>query len=170
MVKDNADFLLRFALGKINDIDLAKDLVQDTFVSALTNIQQFNHQSKISTWLISILNRKIIDYWRKAETKYTDPISSFFDQNDSSRHWLESKMGSDDDSNYLSQISKQESISELEECIDTLPPKWSSIMSSKYFQSKDSELICNEFNITSSNLWVIVHRAKLLLRECLQNK
>lgn len=170
MVRENADFLLKFALTKINDIDLAKDMVQDTFVSALTNISKFNQESKLSTWLISILNRKIIDYWRKADTKYTDPISSFFDQHDAASHFLASKMGSTEGTDYLSEKCREEEIEELEECISILPKKWAGIITSKYFQTKDSEVICNDFDISSSNLWVIVHRAKLLLRECLQSK
>ena len=78
LVDDHSDYLLAFALTKLSDIEVAKDLVQDTFVAALTKLDTFEKRSKIRTWLTSILNRKIIDYWRKAETRYTDPVSSFF--------------------------------------------------------------------------------------------
>ena len=78
LVEEHSDYLLNFAMSKLRDIDLSKDLVQDTFLSAITKIDTFENRSNIRTWLTSILNRKIIDHWRKAETRYTDPISSFF--------------------------------------------------------------------------------------------
>ena len=170
LVDEHSDYLLSFAMSKLSDIDLAKDLVQDTFVSALTKLDSFEHRSKLRTWLTSILNRKIIDHWRKAETKYTDPISSFFDQNDKSRHWLLEKHGDGSISNIEDVLTEEETMLELGNCLKALPEKWSGIIASKYLDEKDSEQICNDFEITPSNLWVIVHRAKLLLRDCLQTK
>ena len=170
MIDDHSDYLLSFAMSKLNDIDLAKDLVQDTFVSALTKLHTFEQRSKLRTWLTSILNRKIIDHWRKAETRYTDPISSFFDQNDESRHWILEKTGDSNIKNIDEEIDETETLSELSNCLDTLPEKWRGIVASKYLDEKESEQICNDFDITSSNLWVIMHRAKLLLRDCLKTK
>lgn len=59
---------------------------------------------------------------------------------------------------------------ELADCLSKLPNKWKGVVSSKYLEEKDSEEICKDFDITSSNLWVIIHRAKLVLRDCLQTK
>lgn len=67
-------------------------------------------------------------------------------------------------------IEKEETLIELAECLDKLPGQWKGIMSSKYLEEKESEQICNDFDITPSNLWVIIHRAKLLMRDCLQTK
>ena len=171
LVENHGDYLLSFAMSKLRDLDLAKDLVQDTFVSALTKLDSFEKRSKLRTWLTSILNRKIIDHWRKAETRYTDPISNFFDQNDDQRHWLLDKRGGDTGVRNIEQeLSHEESMQELKECLDTLPEKWNGIVSSKYLEENESEQICNDFDITPSNLWVIIHRTKLLLRDCLQNK
>jgi len=170
LVEDHSDYLLSFAMSKIRDIDLAKDLVQDTFISALTKLDTFEHRSKIRTWLTSILNRKIIDYWRKAETRYTDPISSFFDQDDPDKHWILNKTSNSNFETIVDQISQEETMDELKACLDTLPEKWRGIVASKYLEEKESEQICNDFDVTSSNLWVIIHRTKLLLRDCLKNK
>ncbi len=169
LVDEHSDYLLSFAMSKLRDLELAKDLVQDTFVSALSKLETFEHRSKIRTWLTSILNRKIIDHWRKAETRYTDPISQFFDPETGGRHWIIDK-NKPDVSTIEDQITREETIRELQECMDKLPEKWNGILSSKYLEEKESEEICNEFNITSSNLWVIIHRTKLLLRDCLENK
>lgn len=170
LVDDHSDYLLSFAMSKLKDIDLAKDLVQDTLVSAITKLDTFEKRSKLRTWLTSILNRKIIDHWRKAETRYTDPVSSFFDQDGKKGHWLESKSSNKTLETIEDQISKEETHMELADCLSKLPNKWKGVVSSKYLEEKDSEEICKDFDITSSNLWVIIHRAKLVLRDCLQTK
>lgn len=171
LVEDHSDYLLSFAMSKLKDLDLAKDLVQDTFISAITKLETFEHRSKLRTWLTSILNRKIIDYWRKAETRYSDPISSFFAQDGKQPgHWLESKGSMKTLETIEDQISKEETMIELSECLDKLPEKWRGVVASKYLEETDSEEICKDFDITSSNLWVIIHRAKLVLRDCLQAK
>lgn len=134
-------------MSKINDIDLAKDFVQDTFISAITKLDIFEQRSTIRTWLTSILNRKIIDYWRKAETKYTDPVSSFFQSDTNKTHWLTEKhLGSEP--SVSEKMEKEETLTELSECLETLPIQWKGIMASKYLDEKESEQICNDFAIT----------------------
>jgi RNA polymerase sigma-70 factor (ECF subfamily) len=172
MVDEHSDYLLSFAMSKIQDIDLSKDLVQDTFVSALTNLDTFEHRSKLRTWLTSILNRKIIDHWRKAETRYTDPASHFFSQEEGkgNGHWLENSGNQQTLETIEDLITKGETIEELNDCLEKLPKRWRGVVSSKYLKESDSENICTDYDITPSNLWVIIHRAKLVLRDCLQTK
>lgn len=170
LVDDHSDYLLSFAMSKLKDLDLAKDLVQDTLVSAITKLDTFEHRSKLRTWLTSILNRKIIDHWRKAETRYTDPVSSFFQQDGNEGNWLESQGKNRTLQTIEDQISEEETNMELSDCLDKLPIKWKGVVASKYLEEKDSDEICKDFEITPSNLWVIIHRAKLVLRDCLQNK
>jgi RNA polymerase sigma factor (sigma-70 family) len=170
LVEEHSDYLLSFAMSKLKDLELAKDLVQDTFVSAITKLDTFEQRSKLRTWLTSILNRKIIDHWRKAETRFTDPVSSFFSQDKKQGHWLESKGNNKSLETIEDVISKEETNQELVECLEKLPEKWKGIVASKYLEEKESDEICKDFDITSSNLWVIIHRAKLVLRDCLLTK
>lgn len=170
LVELHSDYLLSFAIAKLGDIELSKDLVQDTFISAITKLDTFEGRSNIRTWLTSILNRKIIDYWRKAETRFSDPVSSFFDQNRRNHHWYDTQMNVSDLSTIESKIINNETYQELYDCIDSLPIQWKGILSAKYLAESPSDEICKEFSITPSNLWVIVHRAKLLLRDCLKSK
>lgn len=167
LVEEQSDYLLSFAMSKLQDLELAKDLVQDTFVSAITKLDSFENRSNIRTWLTSILNRKIIDHWRKAETRYTDPVSSYFDQEGKAKHWLMDKKNSASVESVVDQITKEEATMELYNCIEKLPPKWRGVIASKYLDEKVSDDICKDMEITPSNLWVIIHRAKLLLRDCL---
>ena len=171
LVTEHSDYLLSFAMSKLQNPELSKDLVQDTFISALVKMDTFEHRSSVRTWLTSILNRKIIDHWRKAETRYTDPVSHFFAQDgDQKGHWLENTKNQATTETIHDYMEREESIRELGECIDTLPDRWKGIVSSKYFEEKESEEICKDYGVTSSNLWVIIHRAKLVLRDCLQTK
>lgn len=167
LVEEQSDYLLSFAMSKLQDLELAKDLVQDTFVSAITKLDTFENKSTIRTWLTSILNRKIIDHWRKAETRYTDPVSSFFDQEGKYKQWIFDRAQTNSLETVVDKISQEETTLELYNCIEKLPGKWRGVIASKYLEEKVSEDICKEMGITPSNLWVIIHRAKLLLRDCL---
>lgn len=169
LVEEHGNYLLSFAMMKLGDLELAKDLVQDTFVSALTKLETFENRSTVRTWLTSILNRKIIDHWRKAETRYMDPASRFFSE-EKKGHWIMESDRNADLETIEKKIITEERYQELRDCIGILPNKWKGVLVSKYFDEKDSEEICKELNITPSNLWVISHRAKLLLRECLEKK
>lgn len=170
LVNEQGDYLLSFAMSKVRDLELAKDLVQDTFLSALNNLDTFEKRSKVRTWLTSILNRKIIDHWRKAETRYTDPASDFFDQNDAHKHWILDKAQGASLQNIERSIESAETLQQLNECLDALPEKWKAIVTSKYLEEKESDIICKDLEVSSSNLWVIIHRAKLVLRDCLKSK
>jgi RNA polymerase sigma-70 factor (ECF subfamily) len=77
-VNEHSDYLFNFAMKKINDKDLALDLIQDTFVAAINGLDGFKGNSAPQTWLVSILNRKIIDHWRKEISRKTNVASHFF--------------------------------------------------------------------------------------------
>ena len=62
-IDEYSDMLYNFSITRVNDHELARDLVQDTFVSALKGLESFKGKSTVKTWLFSILKRKIIDHW-----------------------------------------------------------------------------------------------------------
>lgn len=169
-VDEYADMLFNFAVVRVSDSDLAKDLVQDTFVSALKGIDKFQGKSTVKTWLFSILKRKIIDHWRKQESRKTKPMSFFATDGMMKGKFLETYSPK----GRLSEVEEKMENSELRqaitECIGALPPKWQGIVVDKLVDEKESEEVCNNHDITASNLWVIIHRAKLQLRDCLEKK
>ena len=75
--KTYADELYGYAMSKTGKIELAEDLVQETFLAGLKSLEKFNGQSSERTWLFSILKFKIADHYRKASTKYEINISQF---------------------------------------------------------------------------------------------
>lgn len=169
---EHNDYLFQFAHTKLLDRELAKDLVQDTFVAAFQAIDSFKGESSPRTWLASILKNKITDYWRKEKREQTKSESQFFkgDNEKGAGSWLSDKAPVQSIAAHDVYIEEQERQSDLEACLQGLPSQWNAIVVAKFLLEQKSDEICNEFEISSSNYWVIIHRAKLLLRDCLNNK
>jgi RNA polymerase sigma-70 factor (TIGR02943 family) len=169
-VDEYSDMLFNYARVRVNDHDLAKDLVQDTFVSALKAYAKFEGKSTVKTWLFSILKRKIIDHWRKQESRKTQPISYFQQEGMMKGKFLETHAPQGRLNEIETEIENRELGDALTACIQNLPAKWQGIVRDKLVEDKKSEVVCNEHEITASNLWVIIHRAKTQLRDCLEHK
>ncbi len=170
-----ADYLYAFARQRIEDEDLARDLVQDTFLAALEGRDRFKGLSMERTWMVSILKFKIIDAYRKnasikQKAVYLDDVNNagdvnnFFEENG---HWKQKfqpfEIGIED----ASAIENQEFEMILKRCMEKLPKLWSAVFKMKHLDDEGSPAICAALKISSSNFWVIMHRAKLSLRSCL---
>ncbi|WP_066759476.1 sigma-70 family RNA polymerase sigma factor [Crocinitomix algicola] len=169
-VDDYADMLCNYAYARVNDMDLSKDLVQDTFVSALKGLDNFQGKSTVKTWLFSILKRKIIDHWRKQESRKTNPMSFFTTDGIIKGEFLNNYRPKGKLAEIEVEIENNELREAIGHCISLLPSKYKGIVVDKLVENKESEEVCNEHEITASNLWVIIHRAKLQLRDCLEKK
>ena len=160
--------LFSWAFQKVSDVELAKDLVQDTFLAASEKIDSFKGDSSPKTWLFSILNHKIIDFYRKKGNKpisLDSPSFSKFFTDDGSWHKEKQPNSWDEEDGHL--LDNYDFKLILQKCIELLPDKWNSSIKLKYLMNKKSEYICQELDITSSNYWQIMHRAKLQLRDCI---
>lgn len=178
-MKKYGDYLYSIALYKLGNSNLSQDMVQEVFLSALKAKDTFQGNSSEKTWLAVILRNKIIDHYRKKNTEpsiedylesTTDQFhNAFFETNpDKYGHTLEPMLPADWGSHADNRIKGKEFAKILNFCIAKIPPRIAGIFLSRYFDDKNATEICNEFNITSSNYWVIIHRAKLLLRTCLE--
>lgn len=164
-----ADYLFNYTLSKVSDQVLAEDLVQETFLAALKSASGFKGDASERTWLISILKRKIIDHYRrsnsrkgKAEVKMT-----YINGDENSGDWLEERAADKRRGNIEDQLQNEELGIAIEECISKLPEKQARIFRMKTIEGMETEDICKELNITPSNLWVIIHRARTALMSCL---
>ena len=166
-----ADYLFNFAIKRIDDRDLAKDLVQETFYSGLKGMANFRGQASERTWLISILKRKIIDHYRKINSiKGKKEIRvNFYSDGENKGNWLEERVPGSWGDNADKKIENEELKITLDDCIEDLPEKYRIVFLLKTVQSYGTEEICKELDITASNLWVIIHRARQQLRRCLEN-
>jgi len=168
-VNEYAEGLLSWALHKVSDPELAKDLVQDTFLAASEKLDTFRGDSSPKTWLYSILNFKIIDHYRakvKQSVKMDNPSFSGFFTRDG--EWQQQKRPKawHEEENHLLDDPEFQAI--LKSCLDALPEKWSACIKLKYLYKKSGDEVCQELEITPANFWQMVHRAKLNLRECIE--
>jgi RNA polymerase sigma-70 factor (ECF subfamily) len=169
-----ADYLFNYALIRLNDEELARDLVQDTFLSALEKTDTFRGESTERTWLNAILKYKVIDIYRKRSNRLSpennaaggDKEKDLFDpdlHNWKREHWP--VPFSVEEPNAL---HHKEFMQVLQRCMKKLPPLWLSVFTMKHMDDEVAENICKDLRITSSNFWVVMHRAKVSLRACLQ--
>jgi RNA polymerase sigma-70 factor (ECF subfamily) len=175
-----ADYLYSFAYARLRKEEVAEDLVQDTFFSALRARDTFLHNASEKTWLISILKRKIIDYYRKKSTQnelnvLDKPVQTadgtrdhFFEDTTQSGHWTEGAAPKVWKKDFETSVESEEFYDILKRCITKLPEKTAAAFTMKNMDDLDTEEICKELNITPSNYWVMMHRAKLMLRECME--
>lgn len=173
-----SDELFKWANIKVNDKDTARDLVQDTFLAALKNQQGFKGESSPKTWLFRILNNKIVDYYRIKQRKQTISIDDNETQNaklatdslfDNNQNWqpngLEGSWSQEENLLDNAEFNKA-----LDFCMEDLPEKWRQLLNYKYLLNKNPDDICQECDISKSNYWQIIHRAKLLMKHCLEVK
>jgi len=170
-----ADHLYNYTITRINDEDLARDLIQETFLGALERIEKFEGRSSESTWLTAILKHKIIDVYRKkssgllkrqeAHAEENDP-DYFFEPEDG--HWKVQHQPQAFGIEAYGSLASKEFNHILKQCMEKLPTLWLSVFTMKHINDEATELICTELKVTPSNFWVIIHRTKLNLRACLQ--
>lgn len=168
-VSEHTEEMYKWALYKTSSRELAEDLVQDTFLAAAEKLSGFKNQSTPKTWLFSILNNKIVDFYRqKVKTPVAKDDTLFASLFDQGGDWEVSKRPKawHDEEHILDNNDFQQI---LQQCLDALPERWSISVKLKYLMGKNGEEICQELSITPTNLWQIVHRAKVQLRNCIEN-
>ncbi|HTE15821.1 MAG TPA: sigma-70 family RNA polymerase sigma factor [Burkholderiales bacterium] len=171
-VEQHRSYLLRYAMLQLRDAGAAEDAVQDTLIAALEGFDRFSGNSSVKTWLTGILKHKIIDHLRRQsreqplvnddERSEADAVDALFK---SDGHW-ESRPGAW--GNPDQSLENKKFLEALEKCTQNLPAKTARVFMMRDVMEIDTEDICKELGITSTNCWVMLHRARLSLRECLQ--
>lgn len=165
------DQLYSWAFYKTSNEAVAADLVQDTFVSAFQHHHNFKGSSSPKTWLFAILKNKVTDHFRKSAKLKSLSLNveqGVFECFDHEGQWKKEHMPEPwdmMDNNLLDDIEFKDT---LTSCMGKLPGAWASCMQLKYLSEKETNEICQQLNLTASNLWQILHRAKLQLRACLE--
>ena len=168
---EHGDYLYRFALSRLRDSHLAEDVVQETFLAAIKS-ESFAGQSSPRTWLTGILKHKIIDLMRKKnrETVVSDLIDesenySADDFFDAAGHWIDKPQKWDMPEDMMEQ---KQFLGVLQSCIDKLPPKLANLFMLRDVHETDNDEICKDLNITPTNAWVMLYRARMGLRKCIE--
>lgn len=168
-VDQYADYLFNYAITRVNDTDIAKDLVQETFFAGLKSAKNFKGEAAERTWLIAILKRKVIDYYRKINSNKgkAEVRMSYSSSIDSEGDWLEEQVADPFSMLENDAIENEELGLAIQDCISKLPKKQSQVFMMKTVQGISTEDICNELGINPSNLWVMIHRSRTNLMNCL---
>jgi RNA polymerase sigma-70 factor (TIGR02943 family) len=164
--------LMRFARSQLRNDAWAEDAVSDTLLAALERPQSFSGQSQLKTWLVGILKHKVVDQLRRHTREATvlvgddgeDLDDVLFDENG---HWRDMPR---DWGNPEGTLGQRPFFEVLEMCIDLLPPVQGRVFLMREWLELETDEICKELSITATNLWVLLHRARLRLRECLQSR
>ena len=164
-----SDYLFNFTIVRVSDSEIAKDLISETFLAGLKSKDNFKGEASERTWLISILKRKIIDHYRKINSKKGKAeVRITYSDEESEGDWLEERVGDPFDRTAEDKMENEELGLAIFRCLDTLNEKQATIFKMKTIDGFDTEAICNEYNITASNLWVIIHRARKAMADCLE--
>jgi len=174
-VNDYGDYLFKYALLRLRDPARAEDMVQETFLAALKG-KNFQGRSAEKSWLVGILKHKICDYYRKAtrETSFTD--LEFYSDEESDRFiadgpfknaWIH-ELGPQEWSNPGASLDNDAFWKTYRDCSNKLPKNISTVFHLREVDGVESKEICALLNISENNLWVMLHRARMALRRCLE--
>lgn len=165
--------LMRFAVLQLRDEQSAEDAVQDTMLAALQGREKFSGRAQLKTWLVSILKNKIVDRIRQRSREAPLPEIDE-DENDEfdalfvpNGHWQEKPTAWGNPEASLQQ-SRFYDVMEL--CMKALPENLARVFTMREILEMETEEICKELQISTSNCWVVLYRARMRLRECLQLK
>jgi RNA polymerase sigma-70 factor (ECF subfamily) len=168
-------YLLRVARLQLRDEALAEDVVQETLLAALSG-GGFSGRSSLRTWLTGILKHKIVDAIRRKQREPT-AASAFGD--------IESEMDVEDlDAKFTERgswnaqpadwgdpeaaLNQRRFLDMMEVCLEKLPPNTARVFMMREVMELETDEICKELAINANNLWVILYRARMALRQCLE--
>jgi RNA polymerase sigma-70 factor (ECF subfamily) len=163
--------LLRFAMLQLRNAAAAEDVVQETLLAALEGRGSFSGRSQLKTWAVSILRNKIVDHLRRGAREGALPLldeqgdEDFDALFDGSGHWQEAPGDWGDPAAVLVQRGFYDV---LELCMRALPENVARVFTMREVLGFKTEEICKELKMSSSNCWVVLYRARMRLRECLQ--
>jgi RNA polymerase sigma-70 factor (ECF subfamily) len=163
---------MRFALLQLRDRSAAEDAVQETLLAAIQGAERFAGHSSVRTWLVGILKHKIVDSIRKSARERatglgagetgTEDLDAYFE---SDGHFIEppGEWRSPERA-----LEERRFFDALERCLETLPGSTARAFTMRELLGLDTDEICKELRITPSNCWVMLYRARMNLRACLE--
>ena len=171
-VERYGDYLYAYALNRVKDPAAAEDLVQDTFLAALGARETFKGHSSEKTWLTGILKHKILDRFRKDYKEIPDSdieaqANNLDDAFDEKGHW---KVGP---AKWIAdpreQFERKKFMEALYDCLAVPPKRLADAFILREIDGLGTKEICKVLNVSETNLWVMLHRVRMSVRECLEN-
>ena len=169
--------MIKFATQQLGDSHQAEDAVQDALIGALKNAASFGGRAALKTWIFAILKNKIADALRHKQRVVN--VSSLLreeDEDEDLSELFDRKGFWQPDERPVAWGNPEASLHEgqfwrvFEACLEGLPPKQARVFMMREFIELDADEICAAADLTTSNLHVLLHRSRLRLRECIENK
>lgn len=167
-VDDHGDYLYRYALSRLRDTNAAEEVVQETFLAGIRFLDRYNGRGAERAWLLGILKRKLVDYVRMRARFDRDGSSR--DGNDPTLQLFDAQ-GNWNPGAFRFElpdraVESRELWDVVKGCLNHLPAGQADVFVLSVMENMDSDQICRELEITPSNLWVRLHRARLALARC----
>jgi RNA polymerase sigma-70 factor (ECF subfamily) len=166
-VEAHGDYLFNFAVGQLRSHDVAEDIVQETFLAAVKASKTFSGQSSERTWLTGILRHKIYDHLRKScrerAVRHDPAATGDAESWDEAAVWLHEIAAESKSPSH--RIELEEFRENLELALGKLPSRIAQVFQLYAVEERPNREVCAQLNISESNLWVMLHRARKQLRE-----
>jgi RNA polymerase sigma-70 factor (TIGR02943 family) len=171
-VDEYGDYLYRYAVSRLRDVTAAEEVLQETSLAGVRYQDQFSDSGSQRGWLVGILKRKIVDYIR-LRNKY-DRAAAYEDQVDPSEQLFDAqgnwKNGAQWSSLPAEKVESEELVQVVKGCLEHLPKGQADVFVLSVMEEMETDDICAALDISPSNLWVRLHRARLGLADCVKSK
>jgi RNA polymerase sigma-70 factor (ECF subfamily) len=176
-VDEHGDCLFRYAMVRLRDESAAEDIVQETLLSAIQSLASYSGKSGERTWLVGILKHKLIDHFRKRSREISfDPsetdLSEFdplFERTDEFKdHWHDTLSPRIWKQSPEEALQQDEFFGVLQNCLGKLPERVAHCFAMREMNGLESDEICEILGLSPNNFWVMMHRARMSLRRCIE--
>ncbi len=176
-VDEHGDYLFRYALMRLRNETLAEDVVQETLLAAIQSLASYVGKSTERTWLTSILKHKIVDHYRKSSRETTiDPsetdlseFDKFFERDDEwQNHWNVRLAPRGWTQNPEAVFEQNEFFEVFQNCLSKLPERAANVFALREMDGFEAVEVCEILGLSSNNFWVMMHRARMSLRRCIE--
>lgn len=178
-LEEHGDYLYSYAMSRLREPEAAEEIVQETLLAALQSYHKFAGNCSERTWLVSILKHKVIDHYRRSsrranveniDTLMAEPEESFQAEGEWQGHWKNGAGPLDWGSDPYRELEKSEFWEVFQTCLAELPPRLAKVFTLREIEAYSSNEVCEILNISESNLWVMLHRARTQLRKSLEQR
>ena len=176
-VAKHGDALFGFAFRYVSDRTVAEDLVQECLLGALKARSSFAGSSSERTWLIGILKNKVMDHFRKSsrETPLNEPEqlsdtddTDYISTGPDAGTWQPNRRPSPWSVDPNDPVEQKQFWEYLKRCLEGLDQRLAKVYNMRDIQEIEYDEVCNVMAVTPTNLRVMLHRARKLIRHCLE--
>jgi len=173
-VNTYTDDMYRYAFSQVSNQEMAEDIVQNVFVAAIESLDKLGNVDSPKSWLFSVLRNKISDHHRLSYRNQFDKKSMHINGTEGNHFdklgdWFADSTVEAWDFDEHSLLDNNEFNSILNSCLEALPSNWNTAIKLKFLEQQEGQKICSTLGISPQNFWQVIHRAKLQLRQCLDN-